>query len=88
MPAEALLLGCPLTTVCAQVHFQGTRSAEALVALWERTDAGGLMRVHFILLRYTVRVPLPPTAVVHQMSLQVSLTSEPDSTSLTREDVL
>lgn len=74
--------------MCVQVHFQGTRSTEALVALWERTDAGGLMGVHFILLRYAVRVPLPTTAVVHQVSLQVPLTSEPDSTSLTREDVL
>lgn len=60
-----LYLGYPLTTVCVQVHFQGTRGTKALVALWERTDAGGLMGAHVILLRYAVRVPLSPTTVVH-----------------------
>lgn len=78
-----------LTTVwCAQVHFQGPCSREALVALWEGADTGGLMGSVVVLLHDCLWLSLPPAAVVHQMGLQVPLTPKPDSARLAGEDVL
>lgn len=72
----------------AQVHFQGPGAGEALVALWEGADAGCLVGSVVVLLPLALWLPLPATAVVHQVGLQVPLTAVPDPTVLTREDVL
>ena len=79
-----------LTVVCEQVHLQGMGTAEAHVALWEGADArGDMAAVLAVPLRHHgVHFPQAPTAVVHEVSLQVSLTAEPDPTRLAGEDVL
>lgn len=74
--------------MCAQVHFQGPGAGEALVALWEGADAGRLVGSVVVLLPLALWLPLPATAVVHQVGLQVPLTAVPDPTRLTWEDVL
>lgn len=79
----------PLTAVgCAQVHFQSSGSREALVALRERADTGGLVGGGVTFLHDGLWLPLPPAAVVHQMGVQVPLTPEPDSASFAGKDVL
>lgn len=70
------------------MHFQGSGSGEALVALWEWADTGGLMGSGVVFLHDRLWLPLSPAAIVHQMGLQVPLTSKPDSTCLAGEDVL
>lgn len=72
----------------AQVHFQSPGAGKALVALWEGADAGGLVGSVVVLLTLALWLPLPATAVVHQVGLQVPLTAVPDPTRLTWEDVL
>lgn len=70
------------------MHFQGPRSGEALVTLWKRADAGGLVGTGVALLHDGLRLALPPAAVVHQMGLEVPLAPEPDPTSFAGKDVL
>lgn len=70
------------------MHFQGPGSREALVALWEGTDTRGLMGSGVVVLHYRLWLPLSPTAIVHQMGLQVPLTPKPDPTRLAGENVL
>lgn len=70
------------------MHFQGSGSGEALVALREGADTGCLVGTVVVLLHRRLWLPLSPAAVVHQMGLQVPLAPKPDSTSLAGEDVL
>lgn len=70
------------------MHFQGPGSGEALVALWEGADTGGLVGTGVVFLHDRLWLPLSPAAIVHQMGLQVPLAPKPDSTCLAGEDVL
>ena len=75
------------------MDLQRAGAGTALVALWERAEAlVGVGLLGLVLGRGLRRGGrgrfLPAGAVVHEMSLQVPLTPVPDTTVLTREDVL
>ena len=70
------------------MHLQGPRSREALVALGEGAEVGGLVGAVVVVLRGRLRLPLPAAAVVHEVGLQVPLAPVPDPTRLAGEDVL
>lgn len=70
------------------MHFQGSGSREALIALWKGTDAGTLVGSTVTVLHHRLRLSLPSAAVVHEMCLQVPFTPKPDPACLTGKDVL
>lgn len=77
-----------LTAVWVQVHFQCSGIGKALGALREGAQAGNLRSTVFVLFWHWSGFSLPPTAVVHQVGLQIPLTSVPDATRLARKYIL
>jgi len=70
------------------VHFQSSCVRKTFGALWEGADAGYLLSAIFTLLRQLRPLPLPPTAVVHKVGLQIPLASIPNAAGFAREYVL